>query len=620
MARQGMYNKNCIKLTISHHLTVRKKINEPQLSTKEKLKLIKKEKKQKLKQKRARLIVRNLPFEATEETLREHFEKFGELEDVKILKKEDGKLVGCGFIQYKLVQKAAKARHHLNGKPFLDREINVDFALGKDKFKNKQNVKIKQEDEVKIKEEPVDPPEIQETVDEIKNESEGNEDIKADKTEENTVISDEENESEEGEDIEESDQEEVQEEEEDIDEPPVKKPKFESNDVVEGRTVFIKNVPFSATNDDLKECMKQFGPIYYALICVDKFTEHSKGTAFVKFCNVEDAEKALAAGTELTLLGNILDCQRALARNEVREKNSAKKQDKTVIKDSRNLYLVKEGVILAGSKAAEGVSASDMAKRLQLEQYKTQMLRNLNMFVSQERLVVHNLPASWDDNKLRDLIKNNSPKNSFIKEARIMRDMRNMDASGVGKSKEFGFVTFARHEDAIAALRSLNNNPKIFSAHRRPIVAFSIENRSMLKAKQKRLEKSRLKNPKCKDFDPNVKKTDEEKKRKRENTANLEEERNFVGVAAKPGVQKMRSRYNLKTQAKLHHENLKKEKKKNKFAKKTLKEKKQDFTKQPKQKMNNKKEANDQFAKLVSSYKKKLLTVVPEVKKTKWYN
>ena len=225
----------------------------------------------------------------------------------------------------------------------MDREINVDFALGKDKFKNKQNVKIKQEDEVKIKEEPVDPPEIQETVDEIKNESEGNEDIKADKTEENTVISDEENESEEGEDIEESDQEEVQEEEEDIDEPPVKKPKFESNDVVEGRTVFIKNVPFSATNDDLKECMKQFGPIYYALICVDKFTEHSKGTAFVKFCNVEDAEKALAAGTELTLLGNILDCQRALARNEVREKNSAKKQDKTVIKDSRNLYLVKEG-------------------------------------------------------------------------------------------------------------------------------------------------------------------------------------------------------------------------------------------------------------------------------------
>ncbi|KAJ3658933.1 hypothetical protein Zmor_010646 [Zophobas morio] len=488
---------------------VRKTIYVPQLSTKEKLKLIKKDKKQKLKQKRARLIVRNLPFEANEETLRKHFEKFGELEDVKILKKEDGKLVGCGFIQYKLVQKAAKARHHLNGKPFMGRTINVDFALSREKFENAQKVKIKQENKVKIKEELVYADEIQEAVIEIKSKSE---DIKGDKGEEDTEISDEEGESEDK-DIEESDEEE--EEEESSDEPSVKKPKFESNDVVEGRTVFIKNVPFSATNDDLKECMKQFGPIYYALICVDKFTEHSKGTAFVKFCNAEDAEKALTAGTELTLLGNVLDCQRSLAGNEVREKTSAKKQDKTVTKDSRNLYLVKEGVILVGSQAAEKVSASDMAKRLQLEQYKTQMLRNLNMFVSRERLIVHNLPASWDDNKLRDLIKNNSPKNSFIKEARVMRDMRTVDASGVGKSKEFGFVTFAKHEDAIATLRALNNNPYIFSAHRRPIVAFSIENRAMVKAKQKRLEKSRLNNPKCKNFDINVKKTHDEKKQKR---------------------------------------------------------------------------------------------------------
>lgn len=56
-----------------------------------------------------------------------------------------------------------------------------------------------------------------------------------------------------------------------------------SNDVSEGRTVFIKNVPFSASNDDLKTCMEQFGPVIYALICIDPVTEHSKGTAFVKF-------------------------------------------------------------------------------------------------------------------------------------------------------------------------------------------------------------------------------------------------------------------------------------------------------------------------------------------------
>lgn len=63
----------------------------------------------------------------------------------------------------------------------------------------------------------------------------------------------------------------------------IKKPHVISNDVTEGKTIFIKNVPFSATNDDLKQCLSQFGPLYYALICIDKFTEHSKGTAFVKF-------------------------------------------------------------------------------------------------------------------------------------------------------------------------------------------------------------------------------------------------------------------------------------------------------------------------------------------------
>lgn len=62
------------------------------------------------------------------------------------------------------------------------------------------------------------------------------------------------------------------------------KKRFKSHDVKEGLTVFLKNVSFSVNNDELKRFMKEkFGPIYYALICVDRLTEHSKGTAFVKF-------------------------------------------------------------------------------------------------------------------------------------------------------------------------------------------------------------------------------------------------------------------------------------------------------------------------------------------------
>ena len=43
--------------------------------------------------------------------------------------------------------------------------------------------------------------------------------------------------------------------------------------------------------------------------------------------------------------------------------------------------------------------------------------------------------------------------------------------------------------------RALNNNPEVFTLNQRPIIEFSIENRKALNARQKRLEKSREKNP-----------------------------------------------------------------------------------------------------------------------------
>lgn len=72
--------------------------------------------------------------------------------------------------------------------------------------------------------------------------------------------------------------------------------------------------------------------------------------------------------------------------------------------------------MLAGSPAAAEVSVTDMEKRLKLEQWKSQILRNLNMFVSRVRLVIHNLPDSFDDMKLKQLFKNHSGLKSIIKE------------------------------------------------------------------------------------------------------------------------------------------------------------------------------------------------------------
>lgn len=284
------------------------------------------------------------------------------------------------------------------------------------------------------------------------------------------------------------------------------------------------------------------------------------------------------------------------------------------------IYVHVFAVILAGTKAAQGVSATDMAKRLQLEQYKTQMLRNLNMFVSRERLIIHNLPPSWNDAKLRMLMERHAGPNAVIREAKVMRDLRNVDSQGIGKSKEYGFVTFTKHEHALNALRSLNNNPNIFSVSKRPIVAFSIENRKMVKAKEKRLLNSRLNNPTCKDYKGTSGNKKKGIKRKLPESSEQNEVESYAGVTAKPGVNKMRSKFNLKTQARLHHEHLKQEKKKRKFSKKTVAEKTRDSVKQPKQKVKKKftQKGGDNFSKLVKSYKEKL-SGIDVTKKSKWY-
>ena len=188
-------------------------------------------------------------------------------------------------------------------------------------------------------------------------------------------------------------------------------------------------------------------------------------------------------------------------------------------------------ITISGTSAAEGVSASDMTRRKVLEKQKKNMLKNLNMFVSANRLCVRNLPPYVDDSKLRTMFAKEVPKNARITEAKVMKDMTGV-AAGQVKSKEFGFVTFEKHEDALLALRNVNNNPKIFTSDRRPIIEFSIENRKALLARQKRMEKSREKNPNSKDIKFETKQFKFETKNK--SKADLVEKTDFSGMVSDP--------------------------------------------------------------------------------------
>lgn len=63
----------------------------------------------------------------------------------------------------------------------------------------------------------------------------------------------------------------------------VKKEKVKSNDVQEGKTLFIRNLDFDVKEEDLRKFFETYGTLEYALICKDKLTEHPKGSGFVKY-------------------------------------------------------------------------------------------------------------------------------------------------------------------------------------------------------------------------------------------------------------------------------------------------------------------------------------------------
>lgn len=427
---------------------------------------------------------------------------------------------------------------------------------------------------------------------------------------------------------------------------------------------------------------RKFGPLYYVIINRDHISGHSRGTAFVKFKTKESADLCLQAGTEFLLMDQVLDPFPALSKEEIR-KQSEEKDKKGDGKDSRNLYLAREGLIMANSKAAEGVSGSDMHKRHKLEQSKIQVLKNLNRFVSRNRLSIHNLPINYDNDNLRDMVIAYTGFKPH--ECRVMRENKVTPDHPKGKSKGFGFMSFNSHQEALIALRKLNNNPKIFGTiHvsflnlqvklfrfypffllQRPIVAFSIEDRAVHKVKESRKEKSKINNPTFKEklekrkafkqqkqsgqlplkqfpkgpqsddkvkLKKHIKKLEESRAAKNKpnpNKSTPHVEDDYVGAEAKPGTAlRMRSFKKIKEQSQDHMkrvQNDKKKKKQQKIKQMHLAERKAEI--RPKQ---GRKVERDDLAPLVNKYKQMLdkranegsTGPVPSVKKSKrnkWY-
>ena len=76
-----------------------------------------------------KLYVGNLSFQAAEDQVRELFGSFGEVANVNVVSdRYTGRSRGFAFVEMASDDAANKAREALNGKPYQDRNLTVDWA------------------------------------------------------------------------------------------------------------------------------------------------------------------------------------------------------------------------------------------------------------------------------------------------------------------------------------------------------------------------------------------------------------------------------------------------------------------------------------------------------------
>jgi nucleolar protein 4 len=531
----------------------------------------------------AKLIIRNLPWSIKKsEQLAELFKKFGKVR-FSDLPQDKGKLAGFGFVTLRGRQNAEKALQAMNGMVVDGRTVAVDWAVDKTTYeqnkgddepvKQKKEKKEKKEKKTKAPKEDEEQDEEEEEEKEVKDKkpmTQEDEDLEnfmknhfENLEEEDSNKDEDEENSDEDEDEDEDNEDEDEDEDNDDDEDVDEESDEEGAEVREkpahvtdnSTTLFIRNLPFTATDATVKEHFTQFGPVRYARVVMDRATDRPAGTGFVCFFNVDDSKACVKSAPRqkpaptsnkhsilqnesidedgrYTMDGRVLSVAQAVNKDDAARLTSANMETRD--RDKRRLYLLAEGQIAASSPLFRLLPAAEVKMREESVKQRKKMIQgNPALHLSLTRLAIRNIPRNIGSKELKALAreavvgfakdvkagkrerlskeelarggpemqeaeKDRKQKGKgIVRQAKIVFETKEgskvAEDAGGGKSRGYGFIEYVSHRQALMGLRWLNGHAlkDETNKNRRLIVEFAIENANVVQRRNQQEERSR---------------------------------------------------------------------------------------------------------------------------------
>lgn len=396
-----------------------------------------------------KLIVRNLPWSIKEpEQLAVLFRKYGKVKHATLPKVKQTQ-AGFGFVIIRGRKNAEKALAGVNGLQVDGRTLAVDWAVEKEVWEGQKkdgngddgtedDQNTNKNDEAS-EDDAAEDDAARDGDDDLANFMKDHFDDLEDEDEDDEEYGGEDGEKDEDEDMEEWDDDDAdsladgEDEEEETEKS--SRPKITDN----SSTLFIRNLPFTVLDAELNKQFMQFGPVRYARVVMDQATQRPRGTGFVCFFNVEDADKCFrgapryqptganatkkgdtapslvkhsilqdeAADTSgmYTMEGRVLQVVRAVEKEkavQLTEEGLNFRDNRD--KDKRRLYLLSEGTVAAGTPLYDSLSPSEIKMRQDSATQRKKLIQNNpTLHLSLTRLSIRNLPRNITSKDLKAL-------------------------------------------------------------------------------------------------------------------------------------------------------------------------------------------------------------------------